>query len=309
MFAFCEILWHIVKKREDFHMIDVDKVRLWTVSFTRAQRMDSLPYPNMVVEEVEGSEYFMPQFDPAGIPPEVGGQVTLTLEGRGILKAHGKTFQLTPGTAFLYRDCDPAVSYRHSGKTRSPWRFVWMNFAGRASERLIADINAAYGYFFDCSGDNSLRDALLSYREYAGAMLFQTPLEGARLTLDLLSMLCRQAENSRTAQSGSHIVREVQSEISQAFGESISTSALAKKVGISREHLSKTFHWETGLTLSEYRAKQRLARAFDLLTKTNLTCKEIAWHCQFGSYSAFFRAFEKVWNVSPEVFRRKRSGK
>ena len=79
--------------------------------------------------------------------------------------------------------------------------------------------------------------------------------------------------------------------------------AVAEKLGVSREHLSKTFRQETGITLRDYRAGLRLEEACSMLLKTDLSCKEIAVLCHYGSYSAFFRAFRKVHGVSPEKFR------
>jgi AraC-like DNA-binding protein len=287
-------------------MIDIQKVRRWSVYFSRAQTLDSLPYPHTVAEEVEGPGYKMPQYPSMNIPPEVGGQITLTLSGCGTLSVGGKSYDLLPDTAFLYRDCDQSVSYFFPENGKEPWRFVWINFMGKASEKLIAEINRNYGYFFDMNGDDSLKKQLLSYKEFSGAMLFQTPLEGAKLVFDILNLLCRHTEQRIILQKRTRLVQEVQSEISKAYDESLSTNSIARKLGVSREHLSKTFKAETGCTLQEYRSKCRLLEALNLLMKSNLSCKEIAQSCHYGSYSSFFRAFVKAYKLSPESFRKKR---
>ena len=285
-------------------MIDIDKVRLWSVYFSRMQVLTTMPYPSMVVEEVEKKGYRMPQYSPAGIPPEVGGQITLTLSGRGILSVNGTTFVCTPGTAFLYRDSDPSVSYYYPADGTEDWRFVWINFMGEASSAVIEEVNRLYGYFFKLGPDSELEKELLSYRQWSGRNMFYSPLEGAELFFYLLQLLCEKSVDGKQYAPEKRFVRNVQNEIGQAFGESLSTSNLAKKIGISREHLSKKFHAETGRTLRDYRAEQRLSQALSLLIKSNLSCKEIAQLCHYGSYSSFYRSFMRYYKVSPEEFRK-----
>lgn len=286
-------------------MINIEKVRLWSVHFARTMKLDDLPYPGCIVEEVESAGYHMPSCSPFNIPQEIGGQITLTLSGKGCLKVGEQHYTLVPGSAFLYRDCDPAVSYCYPENGKEVWRFVWINFMGAASEHFIAAVNRSYGYFFELGADNSLRERLLAYRSCSGATLFHTPLEGAMLFFELLHLLCFQAEQKTLRQNTGRLIREVRNEISHAFDESISTASLAKKFGITREHLSKTFHAETGQTLYDYRTEHKLSEAFNLLLKSNFSCKEIAQRCHYGSYSSFFRAFRKRYGISPEKFRKK----
>ena len=62
------------------------------------------------------------------------------------------------------------------------------------------------------------------------------------------------------------------------------------------------------MSLRDYLAEQRLNEALSLLLKSNLSCKEIATICRYGSYSAFFRSFRKGYGVSPDEFRKERLG-
>lgn len=286
-------------------MINVDKVRLWNVRFVRAMQLKEMPYPCMIVEEVEEQGYRIPQFSRKPIPLEVGGQITITLEGRGVLQVGEKKFDCLPGSAFLYRDSDPTVSYYFPCNGREKWRFVWINFIGETSSRIIAEINRAYGYYFNIGTGSALEKNLLSYREYAGTTLFQSPLEAAQMVFALLDLLCQSAEGNFKFSKNIRRIIDVQSEIQNAFDESLTTSTLAGKLGITREHLSKTFREETGRTLQDYREEQRSNEALTLLLKSNLSCKEIAVLCHYGSYSSFFRAFKKRYHVSPEIFRKR----
>ncbi len=286
-------------------MIDIEKVRLWSVSFTQDFHIEGLPYPDCIVEEKENRGYRMPMYAHGHIPESVGGQLTLTLAGRGTLKVAKRQFSLVPGTAFLYRDSDPTVSYIFPDDATQDWRFIWLNFPGEASSRIISRLNEHYGYFFSLCDNNLLRDTLLSFQKYAGRRISQTPLEGALFAMDFLMLLCESTSSTRS-NSNETLIREIKNRISSAFDESISTSTLAMLSGISREHLSRTFHSETGQTLKDYRADQRMNDAVSMLLKTALSCKEIAHLAHFGSYSSFYRAFIRKYNLPPEMFRQQR---
>ena len=281
-------------------MIELDKIRLRSVFFSSGKTLASFPVPGLLVEELEYRGYRMPRTNPMHIPEDVGGQITLTLEGRGTLRAAGKIYDCVPGTAFLYRDSDRSVSYEVSGAKKSFWRFLWINFPGVTASRLIEEINREYGYFFQLKNDE-LREYLQNYFRYTGATLFISPAEGAKIFFDLIFLLCNSLAPAPAERRC--ISTMVEHEIAKAFQEPTSTTELAKKLGVSREHMSKKFHRETGRTLRDYRAEQKLNAAVNLLLKSNCSCKEIAQHCNYGSYSSFFRAFVAAYGISPDAFR------
>lgn len=282
--------------------IDIEKVRRWTVGFECRETMDILPCPELVVGEMEGKGYLIPAFDVGTLPPESGGQLTLTIGGRGILKTGTTKTVLTPGSAFLYRDRDTFTHYYTDPDSDEYWRFVWINFRGKAADELIARINERYGYVFYPGVDSDLWKLLCGYEKYAGRHFVISPFEGASIVLELLQMLCS------SLPGGEHTTAEplsdkISQELNTRFGETLSSQVLAQRIGMSREHLSRTFHQETGETLRDYRARHRLQKAATLLLKSNISCKEIANLCHYGSYSSFFRAFQKYFGKSPELFR------
>lgn len=298
-------IWFFRLKRK-YIMLEINKIRLRSVFFSTENICPSLPCPATIVEEVQGRGYRMPQTNPYNIPKSVGGQLTLTISGQGTLEIKGEKFDCRPGTAFLYSDCDPGVSYYVPEDSKDKWHFVWINFVGEASEKLIREINQAYGYFFE-QPRPALEKLLNGYLQYSGATLFVSPIEGAKMFFDLASDLCFSDDAAAPHRSSKTICEEVKNEIASAFYESISTASLARRVGVSREHMSRTFHKETGRTLRNFRAEQRLGAAMNLLLKSNCSCKEIAQYCNYGSYSSFYRAFVAVYHISPEAFRKQHS--
>ena len=144
----------------------------------------------------------------------------------------------------------------------------------------------------------------MDYQRYSGSSLRLSPWEGARIVLESIEMLCGSSDETLRISPGARLVNEVKENCQRSFSEPLTGEYLARKIGISREHLSKTFHQETGVQLRDYLSEQRLNEALSLLLKSNLSCKEIASICHYGSYSAFFRTFRKIYGVSPDEFRK-----
>lgn len=286
-------------------MIDINKVRLWSVRFVRTPELLYMPYPGMIVEEVEEPGYNLPGVSQSLIPLSFGGQLTLTLSGHGIFQVGKKQYNCVPGTATLDYCRDPLVSRCCPSDSRVNWHFIWINFPGEESSRIIGEINRAYGYFFHVGEESELKRQLLSYRKYAGATISQSPQDAALMVFELIKMLLRPVKIELRRPKKLSQIQDIQSEIRNAFNESVTTSILAGKLRVSRGYLSKTFHEKTGQTLQSYRNDLRLEEAVPLLLQSNLSCKEIALLCHYGSYHSFYRSFRKKYQVSPEIYRKK----
>lgn len=83
---------------------------------------------------------------------------------------------------------------------------------------------------------------------------------------------------------------------------------LARRLGVSEGHLSRTFHRATGLRLVEYVARFRAERARGLLKETDRSVIEIAFACGFQSLSQFNRVFRAQFGVSPGEERSGKTG-
>ena len=78
---------------------------------------------------------------------------------------------------------------------------------------------------------------------------------------------------------------------------------IAMRLGLSYSWFRRMFKEYTGSSPAQYQAQQRLLRAKELLTTSQLSISEIAYALQFenaGQFSTFFRRRE---NVTPSEFR------
>ncbi len=86
-------------------------------------------------------------------------------------------------------------------------------------------------------------------------------------------------------------LEEVLSRLNDPSGDA-TLKQLAADVGLSPFYLSSLFRQQTGLTIPEYRNRQRLARFFNLYReKPEVRVLELALDAGFGSYAQFYRVF------------------
>ncbi|HYF47931.1 MAG TPA: AraC family transcriptional regulator [Planctomycetota bacterium] len=85
-----------------------------------------------------------------------------------------------------------------------------------------------------------------------------------------------------------------------------SLEELSRQAGLSPSRLSRLFKEQTGVSLVEYRNKQRLQRFFSLYQqgrRKNMTAA--ALEAGFGSYPQFHRIFKEQMGYGPAGYRRK----
>ena len=284
-------------------VIDVDKVRIWSVEFIVSAPLSSMPCPARIVMEREGKGYII-----KGTPPPRnaflhGGQLTITLGGRGILCTGKTRREVRAGDAFLYLISDPEVTYYYPEDSTEPWDFIWIHFEGGTSEQLIKELNQRYGYVFSGSGNIELQRKLCSFYTKKRAVQFLAPLEAAKLAADIFELLLRDRETKSPISVRNKLVITARMIIMDNIAKNFTASDIAAKLSVSREHLCKVFKEETGMTLHAYQLTVQLDSAMKLITRTRLSCKEIMQKCGFGSYSTFYRSFFIRYGNPPDYFR------
>lgn len=81
---------------------------------------------------------------------------------------------------------------------------------------------------------------------------------------------------------------------------------LAGEAGMSRARFADRFTEQVGVPPIAYLTNWRLARARDLLARTNLGLEEIAARCGYASGASFSRRFKREYGLGPGAFRKER---
>ncbi|MBL8802561.1 MAG: helix-turn-helix transcriptional regulator [Planctomycetes bacterium] len=80
---------------------------------------------------------------------------------------------------------------------------------------------------------------------------------------------------------------------------SLSLAQLAQVAGVSLHHFARRFRAQTGFSPHAYIQSRRMARAWEMLTRTSASVAEIALACGYESTSHFHAQFRRVHGRSP----------
>ena len=89
------------------------------------------------------------------------------------------------------------------------------------------------------------------------------------------------------------------------IAERLTLDVIARATGVSTRSLARLFRKEVGTSVVEFILRRRIARAKDLLQRTDHTCAEIAFEVGFGSVQHFNRIFRRHEEMSPGEWRRR----
>jgi len=107
-----------------------------------------------------------------------------------------------------------------------------------------------------------------------------------------------------TGADGSHLFEHIIGEIAEHYREPLSVPSIARKLGVSRNHVMRVFRRYTGTSVLEYLTDQRVSCAQSLLATTDRKVLDLAYECGFGSSSRFYAAFVERVGVTPLRYRR-----
>ena len=97
------------------------------------------------------------------------------------------------------------------------------------------------------------------------------------------------------------MVAQVIDYINDHYHEALSLDLLAERFFVSKYHLSHEFTRQMGTGIYQYIQKKRLLIARQLMAQGQKPVDVYAL-CGFGDYAAFFRAFRKVYGLSPRAY-------
>ena len=91
--------------------------------------------------------------------------------------------------------------------------------------------------------------------------------------------------------------------INEHYYEELSLDDVAAFAGFSRYYFSRSFKKQTGYFFKDYLCQKRLQVAMELLTRTELSMREVASRSGFGSVATFNRAFREKNGCTPSKYR------
>lgn len=106
------------------------------------------------------------------------------------------------------------------------------------------------------------------------------------------------SESTLTERNNSHIISDCIEYINKNLSSIISIKKLSKKLNVSESALTHTFKKEMGISVHKYIQQKRLVYAKNLI-ESGEKPTTIFLDCGYNDYSAFYKAYCKMFGHSP----------
>ena len=126
----------------------------------------------------------------------------------------------------------------------------------------------------------------------------------ARPRLNSLTRLWPGSDGGRQRDRAREAFGRVRQYVDAHLDSRLDVQALARMVGMSASHFSRSFQKAVGVSPHTYVLQCRVKRAQELLATTQLPLTEIALSIGFSDQSHFSRRFHELIGVPPRKFRR-----
>ena len=227
--------------------------------------------------------------------------------GAGDYVVDGQRYRLQPGDIVLVGS---RRVHRPEIEDGSPYERVILYIAPGYLQQASTE-NCRLGDIFDGGPVLRLRepdrrriDTLVGglEQEMSGQGYGRDVLCGAWLLRLLVELgRCRRNEEAQKPQpvmSDHPRVRQWLQYMDQHLTEDLDVDALAEAFYISKYHMMRLFHKETGFTVHGYLSHRRLLYARELMLG-GMRATEACYRCGFRSYSSFTRSYAKHFGTTP----------
>ncbi len=197
------------------------------------------------------------------------------------------------------------LSYGYPPGASAPWEFVFANLAGEAAITMARGLIAARGHIIPlASRTQVVRDLLrLPLRGRSGpGWRMLTAEANCRLASEVIAALATEEDPGDDLGK----IEQAMSLLDEDPLSPPSIRAVAARLGLSREHLTRVFTARVGMPPARWCLRQRLLRAERLLEEEESPLAEVAARTGFASAAHFIRTFGSIHGLSPGSWRKRR---
>lgn len=230
--------------------------------------------------------------------------ILYTYSGEGAFSDEKKDYVLKAGSCLLCNPGDPDICYKYPEDKNEPWRFLWLAFNAGSNQTKCRAFYNQFGAIFQLPEKSSLIQHLESYRSYTKSPHELTAIEGAQLVMNIFSELSNTTRTASETNSTHSIVNKINTYLTEKDIQYASIANIAQAMNLSREHISRVFKENTGISLQQYIIQQKIKMASRLLLQTNLSIKQISSKLGFANQQNFTRAFRKHKIYAPNQYRK-----
>ncbi|MBP7349803.1 MAG: helix-turn-helix domain-containing protein [Butyrivibrio sp.] len=227
----------------------------------------------------------------------------IIISGSGTLTYDGISYPLCMGDC-VFLDCHKPYSH-----TASPqlWQLKWIHFYG-------PNMSSIYDKYVERGGRAVFHPSSFSGYETILDRMYKIAssedyLRDMRIYEQITSLLTFLMEESWHPENNGKVslkrknLQDVKDYLDRNFSEKIILDRLAEKFYINKFYLTRIFHDQFGITVTNYLLELRITHAKQQLRFTDLTIEEISRSCGFPDPNYFSRMFRKIEGTTPGKYR------
>ena len=156
-------------------------------------------------------------------------------------------------------------------------------------------------------GGMDVEDALTSSDAYIRECEMLTDIYRiTRLQYNMILFYTQQVQRIRHGNYATDLVRNVANYVQHHLSEAITTGQIADHLFLSRQHLSRRFTREAGITLAAFIRNEKNEEGKRLLRYTEKPVSAIAAYLGFSSQGHFSKVFKELTGMTPGEYREKK---
>jgi AraC-like DNA-binding protein len=216
----------------------------------------------------------------------------VVLGGVGWVEVEGRRQSLIAGQILLFNSCEHRLTFGCEPGT-VPWEICWADLTGEPARAAIRALVLHRGQVVE--GGASLAAAISRHLpDHGTRQVAWSAARAAQVAWEVLAALTGEGEeikdDSLVARAGAWFDAHL------ALPSGVAAAAAA--LGCSREHFTRSFHAQAGLSPGAWLRRRRIERAEELLA-AGTPVAEVARRVGFASRSHFAAAFRKQRGRAP----------
>lgn len=242
-----------------------------------------------------GITYPTPNYSVSKMPGDTN-VIEYVVKGKGYIYADKKVYTVKEGDIYILR---AGTNQRYAADMNDPYEKQWINFTSPIFDVIFDQLNIddfyiahlpefANSFSEMCSlADTSVDNDAICYK--VAAILFNILLN--------ISQKLNEANEEKT------FAASVRKELDAAVYTHENINDIASKMLVSRQHLTREFKKQYGITPYQYLINQKLSAAKKFLIHTNFSVKFIAQRLGFDDENHFSSLFKDKVQMSPTRYK------
>lgn len=178
--------------------------------------------------------------------------------------------------------------------------------SGKVSETIFTDVHMFNTTIF-VKKIQLLEEKILELAdEIVGNNEYSAMKCGAVMTAILTDVARRLRLDTPETSDSKGLVEEVLTYVNEHCDEKITNNSIGAMFAIHPNHINTLVKKKTGYTLHHYLVVRRIARALEMIDKTDLPVWEISDRCGFTESKNFIRLFKNTVGITPHQYRKRK---